>query len=220
MKHILLHTVIILCSCKGYCQDNFRKNYFKISEFKKGKIYKFIDIKNKGNIHKWKMYYKIESSDTIFHTDVLDNKNRIIEVFIEKLQGDGTKMIGYQTINFDSIGLSQKVNYDIMSDNIYKYNQEKYPLVWSVSSSGQYGRKKVTKKRALVSKNESQDIYKKHYNCLVFKDEFIIEYLDMDQVYKFYQLSYYAKNFGIVRYNRFMPDGKELDYRLHKIIMD
>jgi hypothetical protein len=218
MKHIILYTIIILCSFKGYSQDNFRKNYFKISEFKEGKTYEFIDVKNKDNTHRWKMYYKIESSDTIFYTDGLDDKNRVVEVFIEKLQLDGTKMIGYHTIKFDSIGGSQKVNYDIMSNNVFKYNQEKYPLEWSVLSSGQYGREKLTKKRVVVSKNETQNIYNKTYDCLVFKDEFTVEYLDIKQVYNFYQLSYYAKDFGLVRYNRFMPNGKELDYRLFKII--
>ena len=218
MKNTLFYTIIILCSLKIYSQDNFRKNYFNISDFKEAKTYEFIDIKNKDSHHSWKMYYKIEASDTIFYTDGLDNKNRVTEVFIEKLQSDGTKMIGYQIINFDSNGSNQKMTYEIKSDDVFKYNQEKYPLVWSVLSSGPYGREKMTKKRSVVSKNEIQNIFNENYNCLVFKDEFTVEYLDINQVYNFYQLSYYAKGFGLVRYNRFIPDGKELDYRLLKII--
>ncbi len=218
MKNIFLYAILILLSFKVYGQDNFRENYFKVSEFKKGKTYSFIDVNNEDNTHNWQMHYKIESSDTVFYTNGLDKKNRVIEVFIEKLQIDGTKMMGYQTIDFDSIGGNQKMTYDIMSTDVYKYNQEKYPLVWSVLSSGPYGREKLTKKRVVVSKNETQNIYKTVYNCLVFKDEFTLEYLDVNQVINFYQLSYYAKGFGLVRYNRFLPDGKELDYRLFKII--
>jgi len=221
VKILLIISVLFLSGLNGFgqkTQDNFRGNYFNISEFNKGKIYNFIDVRNKDNTHNWQMYYKIESSDTIFYTDGLDEKNRVIEVFIEKVQADGTKMMEYYTINYDSTGASKKVTYDIMSRNVYKYTEEKYPLTWSVLSRGQYGREKLTKKRTIASKNETQNIYNKSYNCLVFRDEFSVEYLDINQVYNFYQLSYYAKGFGLVRYNRFMQDGKELDYRLLKII--
>ena len=53
---------------------------------------------------------------------------------------------------------------------------------------------------------------------LVFKDEFTVEYLDANQVYNFHQLSYYAVGFGLVRYNRVMANGIEVDYWLKEII--
>jgi hypothetical protein len=218
MKNIFCIIIVILISLKGYGQDSLRKNYFNISEFKVGKTYNFVDVNKKGDLHQWRMYYKLEASDTVFYTDGLDEQNRIIEVFVEKLQIDGSKMIAYHTVDFDSTGNGEKIISSIMMNNVYKYNQEEYPIEWSTLSSEVYGRVKLTKRRSIVSTSETQIIFKASYDCLVFKDEFKVEYLDANQVYKFHQLSYYAVGFGLVRYKRTMPNGLERDYRLKEII--
>ncbi|MFT6717396.1 MAG: hypothetical protein ACJA0Q_002050 [Saprospiraceae bacterium] len=209
-------SILALSSCKS---QNLRTYYFDIADFNnKGKVYVFTDQNDTSQVQYWHMSTKITDGDTLFVTDGLDKRNRPVEVFVERIKDNNTEMVDYYFIRYDSSGNDVKIPSMILKKQVYSFDHFKDTLVWSVKYQNAYGEEQMDKSRSLIELNVSQRISGESYQCALFRDEFSIRAIDGNQTYKLYQESYYAKNVGLVRFVRTLPDGSIMDYQLTDII--
>lgn len=216
-RFIISITIIILFFSSCNSQD-LRTYYFNVAEFDKGKTYVFTNQNDTNQIQFWHMYSKVVNGDTLFITDGLDDKKRSIEIFIERIGNNETLMEDYYFIKYDSIGNKMKIPSNILKNKVYSFDYYKDPLVWSVTYDGDYGEEKMSKSRTILELDALQNIGGASYKCVLFRDEFKIFWKNSNQTYQFYQESYYAENFGLVRFIRTLPNGTKMDFQLTKII--
>jgi hypothetical protein len=58
------------------------------------------------------------------------------------------------------------------------------------------------------------------YETVKFMDEYEIKFLENGQNYEFYQFTYYAKDIGMVKYQRYHPDGTIIELELNDILSE
>ena len=85
------------------------------------------------------------------------------------------------------------------------YNLDKLkPYNYAVEYENYYGKFTFEKKRQFLDFLDVT-INGQLYQTAKFKDEYYINAIDQAEKQEFYQLTYYAKNIGMVKYERHMP---------------
>ena len=207
--------VLLLSPCNS---QGLRPYYFNMPNFNKGKVYVFTNQNDTTQVQYWHMYTKITNNDTLFVTDGLDQKNRPVEVFVERIKSNNTLMEDYYFIRYDSSGNETKISSTIIKNQVYSFNYLKDSLVWSVKYEDTYGEEQLSKTRSLKKLDVKQIIGGESYQCVLFRDDFNVHLTNTNQTYNFYQDSYYAKNIGLVRFVRTLSNGVVMDYQLTEVI--
>ena len=211
----LLIITFVISSCAA--QGNYKDYYYPIGAQKEVKIYKYIDKNNPNNIEYWKVTTN-PSAEKIL-TESYTTDFRLYNIFEEQLNENGAEVIRYADFNKSNDGKNIRIDGNIIDKDVYRWADDtkfKYSVKYK---SPEYGNEQFIKER---TKNRFEDINVRgtDYSTLVFMDEYEIKSLDNEQTYEYYQLTYYAKDIGMVKYQRYHPDGTTIILELEKILTE
>ncbi|QIE58661.1 hypothetical protein G5B37_03520 [Rasiella rasia] len=211
----LLILTFVISNCSA--QLNYKDYYYPIGAKKQVNIYKYVDKNNPNNIEYWKVTTNPNSNKIL--TESYTTDFRLYNIFEEQLNENGAEVIRYADFNKSDDGKNIRIDGTIIDKNVYKWADDskfKYSVKYSTP---EYGNEKFIKER-IKNRIENINVHGTDYSTLVFMDEYEIKSLDNDQTYEFYQLTYYAKGMGMVKYQRYHPDGTTIILELEKILTE
>ena len=197
---------------------NLKSFFFPYENFFKPKIYKYVDKDNPDNIQYWFMETSVVTTDTILTTKAYNESLNQIELIREKTNSIGSTMLEFTMINDTIVTNSKATEIDV-----YHWHQPKdKKITWSVTYESQYGVESLSKTREFISSMSNKEFESNSYKTVKFKDTFkhSIKNKDWSDLYSFYQYSYYCQGLGMIEYERFLPDGKVIDYYLDKVLTE
>jgi hypothetical protein len=206
--------IIAVIGCNKQDVD-LKEFYFQMKDFSESKTYVFVDQSSPDDVINFKMYYKIIDSDTIFTSETFNADEKLIEVFVEKIDASKSTMSDYCMVNYNSQGIPVQQFANIIETEVYSYSSNSYPLTWKLKMEEGNNEHFVIKKRSIQEVDGKVNVLGKLMDCIVFNDEYLIE--DNYGLTKFHQESYYAKGLGLVGYKRFIDDNHVMNYRLQEI---
>ncbi|WP_430413186.1 hypothetical protein [Kordia sp.] len=211
----LLILIFIISSCSA--QENFRDYYYQIGTKKEIKVYKYVDKNNPRNIEYWKVTTNPKTNKIL--TESFTTDFRLYNIFEEELKTNGAEIIRYADFEVNDEKQNIRIDGTIVDKDVYKWNDtNKY--IYSVKyTSPKYGNEQFIKERTKNS-FEKITISGTEYSTLKFKDEYEIKSLENDQNYEFHQFTYYAKGIGMVKYQRYHPDGATIELELTEILTE
>ena len=211
----LLILIFIISSCSA--QENFKEYYYQIGTKKEVQVYKYVDKNNPKNIEYWKVTTNPKTNKIL--TESFTTDFRLYNIFEEELKTDGAEIIHYADFEKNDEGQNIRVDGTIVDKDVYKWNDNnkyKYSVKYK---SPKYGNEQFTKERT-KSSFENINASGTDYSTLKFKDEYEIKSLENNQNYKFYQFTYYAKGIGMVKYQRYHPNGTTIELELNEILTE
>ncbi|CAM1349729.1 hypothetical protein [Tenacibaculum crassostreae] len=211
----LLILILIISSCSA--QENFKDYYYQIGTKKEIKVYKYVDKNSPKNIEYWKVTTNPKTNKIM--TESFTTDFRLYNIFEEELKTDGAQIIRYADFEVNDNGQNTRISGTIVDKDVYKWNDNnKY--IYSVKyTSPKYGNEQFIKERT-KSGFENITVSGTEYSTLKFKDEYEIKSLENDQNYEFYQFTYYAKGIGMVKYQRYHPNGTTIELELTEILTE
>ena len=214
-KITFLILIIVISSCSA--QENLKDYYYPIGTKKEVKIYKYVDKNNPNNIEYWKV--TTNPNQKIILTESYTTDFILYNIFEEQLNKNGSEIIRYA--DFEQSDDAQNIRIDgiIVDKDVYKWtdnNKYKYSVKYK---NPKYGNEHFIKMR---TKNTFENINLRgtEYPTIKFMDEYEIKSLENEQNYQFYQLTYYAKGIGMVKYQRYHPDGTVIELELDEILSE
>jgi len=215
-KNVLL--LILICTISScFAQENFKEYYYQIGTKKEVKVYKYIDQNNTAHIEYWKVTTNPKTNNIL--TESYTTDFRLYNIFEEELTTYGAEIIRYVDFEKNSDGQNVPMIGTIVDKDVYKWNDtNKYKYSVKYKSLN-YGNEKFIKER---TKNSFQVINVNgiEYATLKFMDEYEVKSLEKNQNYQFYQFTYYAKGLGMVKYQRYLPNGKTIELELNEILTE
>ncbi|MCH2044738.1 MAG: hypothetical protein MK212_11520 [Saprospiraceae bacterium] len=209
---------ITFLSCNNKTPQGLYVYYFSPENLGEYKVYKFINKNKIDQITYWEMYHEYKDGDTLLHTNIFNDKLEPIEVFIEKWEGNKTKVIQYDFIEKGKQGEILRFLGNISKNDVFSADEADYPVQWETLHKGIGRAEKMTKTRIFKDKEIKINVNNKDYTCLKFRDNFVGEYINSGQKIRFYQDSYYAKGLGLLRYERYWLGGVVMDWQLEEIL--
>lgn len=210
LQYILL-TILLLNISGCSAQENFKEYYFSVGTKKEVKVYKYVDKNNPENIEYWKVTTNPGTNRIL--TESFTTDFRLYNIFEEELKTEGAEIIRYVDFEKNRDGKTIRIDGIIIDKDVFKWNDKnkyKYSVIYE---SPNYGNEQFIKER---TKNnfEKINIDGVDYSTLKFKDEYIIKSLENNEYYEFYQFTYYAKGIGMVKYQRYHPNGNTIELEL------
>jgi len=196
----LLILIFIISSCSA--QENFKDYYYQIGTKKETKIYKYVDKNDPTNVEYWKVTSIPETNE--LKTVSYDSDFNIYNTFDEVITESGAELTAYSDFELNDNGERKEIKANVIDKDIYKWNSDK-EYSYSVNYVNKYGRFNFKKKRA-ESGLETITVSGKEYKTVKFKDTYLINAIDHNDEYGFYQNTFYAQNIGMVKYERHIPN--------------
>jgi len=207
---ILSLFIVILFSCSE--ELNTKEFYFKPSDFRPAKTYKFQSLENPLKIEYWKI-------SNIGKNEILtvrnNTKGQLIDELKEKLSEKGSILTSYKR--------SFTGGEWIMTSEFYP--KERELMKWDLKEKSNYDGEFVINGIIWNLKREREFLEitelkfdSDNYETLIFKDKYFLkplsnpnqnlkEWLDKT-VNNFIQYSYFAKGIGLVKYKREYDNGE------------
>lgn len=210
MRYFFLILCFIFLGCEKET-PKFKEYYFDLENFKNPSTYEYENLTNPEETQYWR--FSSNEKTNKLTTKTYNSKFEQIELFEEIFTTEGSRLVLYQPIE-NKIKVKTKVNQGEL--DVYKWS-DLSPYKYSVTYFDKnYGQTIFEKEREFISV-DSILIMSKKYECLKFKGNYSFIFKEENQKYNFYQYSYYVKNYGFVRYERFYPDGESSILELTKI---
>lgn len=214
-KITLLTLIIAISSCTA--QEYLKEYYYPTGTNEDAKVYKYVDKNNQNNIEYWKVTTK--SNDKILLTESFTADFRLYNIFEERHTENGAELISYADFEQNEEGRNIRIDGTVEDKDVYKWmdnNKYKYSVKYN---NPEYGNEQFIKERT-KNRFENITIQGTEYPTAKFLDEYEIRSLENGQNYKFYQFTYYAKDIGMVKYQRYHPDGTTIELQLDGILSE
>ena len=211
----ILVLLLVTSSCSG--QNDLKEYYYPIGQKAEVHVYKYVDKVNPNNIEYWKVTTDPQTRTIL--TESFTTDFRLYNIFEEQLDDEGAKVIGYTDFQINKDDSSTQIDGNVIDQNVYGWNgtnKYRYSVNYLDPS---FGRMQFVKERT-QNGFENIEIFKTEYETAKFKDEYEMKLLDTNENYEFYQYTYYGKNTGMVKYERFLPDGTSKQLELEQIISE
>ncbi len=209
---VLISPVLVSSS---FAQTNFKEYYYPVRAKKEVKIYKYVDKNNQSNIEYWKVTTSPETNRIITASYTTDR--RLYNIFEEELKTDGAELVRYTDFEISDTGENVQIDGIVVDKDVYKWkdkNKYRYSIKYK---SPKYGNELFTKERT-VNSFEKIIVSGIEYATLKFRDEYEVKSLENNQYYKFHQFTYYAKDIGMIKYERYHPDGTTIELELRELL--
>ena len=210
---VTIGLIIILNSCSNKNLSNY---YFPTNKQSDTKIYKYIDPKNVEP----NLYWKVKS-DPLKKTLITESYNsnfKLYNSFEERFEKNKTQLISY--IDYEGeYNTPQKEIIGVIKENQVFNSDKSKTYSYMVEYENKYGKIRYKKKRKFL-KFEQIEIQGKKYKTAKFKDEFIIEAIDLKDKFGFYDISYYAKGIGMIKSVRHAATNEVITFELEKILTE
>lgn len=206
-RTILIFLFVTLNSCSK--EIDLKAFYFQLENFEKPVVYKYENPKNSEATQYWEFSSDIKSNSLI--TKTYNSKFEQIELFIEKYDQFGSKLI-----QFEPIVYNENIESKIIENDVYKWKSNSSYSYSVEYNDNKYGKTLFSKKRHFIG-FERIVIMEKSYEALKFKGIYLLDFKDLNEQYKYYQYSYYVEGMGFVRYMRYLPNGEVSELILSRI---
>lgn len=205
--------MFIISSCSA--QENLKNYYYPIGQKKEVKVYKYVDKIKPENVEYWKVTTNPKTNTIL--TESYTTDFRLYNIFEERLDTNGAKIIRYSDFDQNDNGQNIRIDGTVVDKDVYQWKDNgkyKYSVKYR---SPKYGNEQFIKER---TKNSFENIKIKgtEYQTVKFMDEYEIKSLENEQNYEFYQFTYYSKDIGMVKYQRYHPDGTTIELELEQIL--
>lgn len=187
-------------------RQNAGAYYFNLADFVEPKVYFYQNQADPSLSHYWKISSVL--SDSLLITEAYGADFKQFEVFTEKYDSIGSKVIEYISLSETDSTFS-----DIIESEVYRWNSEEaYSYSIKYIRSGIYlGYRKDRKFQAL----DSMEILGDRIEVARFKDEYTYFH---GFVTHEHQQSFYSKEYGLVRFLRFDEVNKTNETYILKAI--
>ncbi len=207
---IVILTGILLISCNSLKLADY---YYPIHA-NSTNIYLYVNPNNSELNEFWKV---TSNKDTkILLTESYDANFRLYNTFKEKFDKDSYKLIEYSEYEYQGTDGDQEIKSKISDNEVYGFDVAK-KYKYAVEYTNSYGKFKFDKEREYLGR-ETIEVQNEKYKVVKFSDKYYISALDQNDSFEFEQTAYYAKGIGMVKYERFTPDGESRVLELQKII--
>lgn len=216
IKNILLLILLTVISGSS-AQENLKEYYYPIGPNKQVKIYKYVDKNNSENIEYWKVTTDPDTNTIL--TESYTTDFRLYNIFFEQLNEHGADLIKYADFVQNDKGQNIRIDGSVVDKYVFKWTDtDKYSYSVKYKTADR-GNEQFTKER---TKNSFETIIVNgiEYSALKFLDEYEIKSLEKAQNYEFYQLTYYAKGLGMVKYQRYFPNGLAIELELSELLTE
>ena len=180
------------------------------------KVFKYINPTDSELTEYWKITTKSKNGNIL--TESYDSKFVLYNTFEEQVYPNNADLIRYTDTEKLANGGSINIESDVMKKDVYK-SDKLNPYNYAVSYKNNFGKFTFEKKRQFVGFEEVQ-ISKTLYQSAKFKDEYFINAIDQNDKYEFYQITYYAKGIGMVKYERHIPSENVRILELEEIMSE
>jgi len=178
------------------------------------KIYKYVDRNDTTYVEYWKI--KTDPIKKTIVTESYRSNLKIYNVFQEELKDDGAYLTKYEDYNSNQKAIPS----EITKNKVYKWtgtSSYSYSVTYEVENENIKDRMTKTRKQIGF---ENIEVSNKIYNTVKFLDLYKMEMLGLDLDYNMEQITFYAKDFGMVEYRRFIPNGNSIELELDKILTE
>ena len=204
--HIVFCLVIIMISTG--C-SNLAKYYYPYQDCINFQVYEYKCLADSSKTQYWKMTYDEEKK--LFLTESYNYKLQRTEYFQERITSSGTQLTEFSEV----VANVKEKSHPPTEVDVYKWN-DKSMYVYEVKYMGQAGLTIFKKERTFVG-SETKRIGIGEYACIKFEEIYYFTLDETGQSEKYKQFTYYAKNMGMIKYERFLPDGSQVELELAKI---
>lgn len=190
--------------------DSIKKCYFNLEDFTTPKIYVFEDEKNSSVFQYWKISSVPEKNLLI--TEAFNREKEQLEYFSEKITEEGAHLeefIMFEGENQIRTKPVQRSVYLWKHDSSYQYE---------VNYSTNHGSFEFLKTRALHSCDSLEILGEKRF-VMKFEGDYQIVHQQKQDTLRFWQYSYYTKEFGFVKYQRHFKNSV-LNMKLKAILTE
>jgi hypothetical protein len=193
-------------SCSG-----FDKYYYTSAKIKVPKVYEYTDKEDSRRTQYWRIL--LDQDEMI--TDAYNASYVRFESFTEKIDDGGTILIKYLNFDDEGVELSHKIN----KKDVFKWN-ENGPYEYSTEFEDNEGQMVFFTKSREYIEEKNINALGQDFKALMYKGTYKFGLVGGGVEYEYYQHSYYVKGIGMVKYERYLPDGKVSVLELTKIYTD
>ena len=213
MKIKLTIYILLILSITS-CNRNSLKKFYYQTDDKRSVVFKYSIDSSNDEYEYWRVS-SIPSENKLI-TESFRSDLKLYNTFEETISKEGADLIKYVEYERSENNEEKIIEAKILSKDVYKWNSDKR-YKYAVSFKNKYGRMRMDKERIFIG-FEKTKIGNKVYETAKFKEEYVIDAIDYIDKYKFHQFSYYAKNIGMVKYERYLPDGGRRILELEAIL--
>jgi hypothetical protein len=215
MKNRLYLIFILFSTISCTSQEHLKEYYYQISDKIETKIYKYVDKNDPNKIEYWKVTTNPKTKE--MNTVSYDSDFNIYNTFDEILTENGAELIQYADYEKNAFGKMVPYIAEVVNKDVFKWNGDQ-EYSYSVKYRNQYGRFEFLKKRTELG-FEKITVNGKEYETIKFKGDYSINAIDQNDSYGFYQYSFYAKDVGMVKYERHIPN-KVVELELTELLTE
>ena len=209
MKRYLLLILLFVFTINSFSQCNeFKKFYYQIPKKKESKVYKFKDFYSEEYYY-WKIIADPESQT--IRTDFYDANFNNANIFIEKLDNEGSKLIQYTVFDSDN----HPIDLEIIENDVFKWCDKK-AFKYTINEQLSEDLERVSKVRK-VKGIETITIDGKAYETLKLIDTYHYYYKN-GKIGKTTSMTFYAPGMGIIENRIYSSDNVIRKMQLKEII--
>ena len=186
--------------------------YYPTQNNATAKIYKYVNPDDQDLNEYWKVSY--DHKTKTMTTKSFRSNFKPYNQFEERVSKERAELVGYT--DFDE--KQNEIVSNIVKTDVYNLvKDESYS--YEVKYTNQWGRFEFEKKRKFAN-YELISVNNKEYKTAKFKDKYFIKAIDQNDQYNYEQFTYYAKDIGMVKYERFIPTGEVRVLELEDILTE
>jgi len=196
------------------CNSLKLADYYYPTSTNSTNVYVYVNPNNSELNEYWKVTSS-EDTQTLL-TESYDANFRLYNSFKEKLDKESYKLIEYSEYEYQGTYADQEIKSKISDNDVFGFDKAK-KYKYAVDYTNSYGKFKFIKERKFLG-IETVEIQNQEYKAVKFSDKYYISAIDLNDSYEFEQTAYYAKDVGMVKYERYIPNEETRVLELQKIM--
>ena len=209
---LVVLTGIVTISCNSLKLDDYY--YYYPTNTNSTYVYLYVNPNNSELNEYWKVT-SYKDTQTLL-TESYDANFRLYNTFKEKLDKESYKLIEYSEYEYQGTYADQEIKSKISDNDVFGFDKEK-KYKYAVDYTNSYGKFNFTKERKYLG-IETVEIQNQEYKVIKFSDKYYISAIDLNDSYEFEQTTYYAKDVGMVKYERYIPNEETRVLELQEVM--
>ena len=215
-QSLFLASIFIFLLCESCAVTNMENYYFPLNIDDDIAVYQYTDFEDPKFSEYWRVI--VDPNNRTLQTDSYRYDFEKYNTFVESYEDYGAELTEYVDYEKDKEGNIKQINAEIMAKDVFMWTNKK-PYSFSMEYKNKFGNFKFLKRRTFIG-TEKMEVFDEEYKAIKFKDEYFVHAVDQNDKYSFYQISYYVKNIGMVKYERFIPNSGPRVLMLEKIMTE
>ena len=209
-------TIIVLCSLSSCFSGSLKEYYFPLNIEDEIAVYEYVNVENPKYSEFWRVITDPSAESIV--TESYRAGFQLYNTMYETYESHGAELVSYIDYEEDKEGNKKEIKGTLKSSDVFRWDNKKV-YDFSLDYVNKYGRFSFLKRRTNLG-FETVTIKEEEYQSIKFKDEYFVHAIDQEDRYSFYQICYYAKGVGMVKYERYIPNADVLILELDGILTD